>query len=183
MNTPHMKQSIESQFKLHQPDLAFPHFGRDAQDHSHALYSIIALLCSMGLQAWVPQLTRWLGQYDGLEMYTEHEEDPHWCVRQILLNHRNACTKGQALDEQALKTSIVEDILELNFVRYRAHWGNDLVPDEASRKWEPLKTDWFSFLKQGDPEHPTEALHIWMTEKYPRPSLTELRTYLLQPVP
>ncbi|WP_374008263.1 hypothetical protein [Delftia lacustris] len=175
------KPRIESQLKSHQPDPEFPHFGRDALDHSHAIYSIIDHLTTLGLKGWVPQLTKWLAQYDGLEMYAEDEEDPHLCVRQVLANHCSAKNSkdGQPQGE-ALKARIVEDILELNFIRYRAHWGIDLAPDKHSRKWEPLKMSWFSFLQQGDPEHPTEALHIWITDKFPRPTFDELRAHLLK---
>lgn len=176
------KPSIESQCKWHQPNPEFPNFGRDALDRGHAIYSIIEHLNTLGLKDWVPQFTHWLSQYDGLEMYAEDEEDPALCVRQVLAAY---CARDSDSREQggALKTKIVADILELNFVRYRAHWGVDLVPDEQSRKWEPLKMSWFEFLQQGDPEHPTEALHIWISDKFPRPTFDELREHLLKAEP
>lgn len=190
MNTSDPKPSIESQLAQPMPDPAFPHFGRDALDRNHAVYSIIEHLATLGLSDWVPHLTQWLAHYDGLEMYAEDEEDPQLCVRQILQNHCDSLKqKGEgtsnnlvsAEDAQALKARIVGDILNLNFVRYRAHWGRDLVPDAASRQWDPLKMSWFDFLKQGDPDHPTEALHITMTERHPQPPLDTLRAHLLQP--
>lgn len=185
MNTPEPKPSIESQLTQPTPDPAFPHFGRDAQDRTHAVYSIIEHMTTLGLADWVPHLTQWLAHYDGLEMYAEDEEDPHLCVRQILQNHceqlkEQGSGASSAIDASVRKTRIVDEILDLNFVRYRAHWGNDLVPDAASRQWNPLKMSWFDFLKQGDPDHPTEALHITLTDKLPLPPLETLREYLLK---
>ncbi|MFE1574460.1 hypothetical protein ACFIQG_22160 [Comamonas odontotermitis] len=40
---------------------------------------------------------------------------------------------------------------------------------------------WFSFLKLGNLQHPTEALHIWISDRHPCPSLGELRAHLLEP--
>ncbi|MFE1574121.1 hypothetical protein ACFIQG_20280 [Comamonas odontotermitis] len=122
--------SIESHLRQHlpRPDLQFPHYGRDASDHSHAVYSIIGHLAALGLTDWVPRLTMWLSRYDGLELYAEDEEDPHLCVRQVLANH---CARvlDQGKQNETLKAQIVEDLLQLTFVRYRAHWGTDLAAD------------------------------------------------------
>ena len=167
---------------MRQPEREFPHFGRDALDRNHALYSIIEHLSALGLTDWVPHLCAWLAQYDGLELYAEEEEDPHLCVRQILLDLRQRMgSRDEAPPAEHLKAQIVDNILRLDFVRYRAHWGVDLVADQNSRIWQPLRQSWFSFLQEGHLDHPQESLHIWIADRHPRPSFAQLRAYLLQP--
>lgn len=73
----------------------------------------------------------------------------------------------------------MDRILNLNFVHYRAHWGIDLVVDEHSRVWYPLEQSWFTFLQEGDPHAPLEALHIWLSNKHPKPTMAELQAHLL----
>ncbi|QIL74192.1 hypothetical protein G7048_27335 (plasmid) [Diaphorobacter sp. HDW4B] len=168
---------LESQFKSRQPETEFPHFGRDALDRNHAVFSIIEHLNALHLNDWAPHLLGWLSHYDGLELYAE--DDPHVCVRQVLFHLRVRIRSRQELPSQQIKEMIVDRILDSNFVYYRAHWGIDLVADENSRVWRPLEQSWFNFLQEGDPHAPLEALHIWMTDKHPKPTMTELRGHLL----
>lgn len=164
------------------PDPGFPHFGRDAHDRAHAIYRIVELLTELGLAEWVPHFSAWLSRYDGLEIYAEDEDDPHLCVREILKNHCQnlAQESSQAVDLAGRKESIVQDILQQPFVHYRAHWGKNMLPDPDSIQWNPLQMSWFHFLQQGDPQHPTESLHILLTLRHPRPTLETLRAHLLE---
>ncbi|QIL80318.1 hypothetical protein G7047_10685 [Diaphorobacter sp. HDW4A] len=170
---------LQSQFKAHEPAPEFPHFGRDALDRNHALYIIIEHLNALGLRDWVPRLTSWLAQYDGLELYAEEEEDQHVCMRQLLLRHRTRIGSPPNESAEQTRCKIVEDIMRLEFVRYRAHWGKDLVADAHSRLWNPLEQSWFNFLQDGNPDDPREGLHIWIMGTLPRTKQEELRAFLL----
>ena len=61
-----------------------PNWGRFAEDRSHAVFCIVECLNRVGLTEWVPQFIKWLGKYDGLEMYADDEDDPQLCVRKIV---------------------------------------------------------------------------------------------------
>jgi hypothetical protein len=172
---------VESQVQFHRPNRDFPDYGRAAADRHHALFDIVRDLAALGLSGWIPRLMQWLGQYDGLEVYADDDEDPHLCVRQVLANHRKRRDLGTGEPAVVTRAKIIEDLLALNFVHYRAHWGADLVADEDAHVWEPLKQSWFSFLEQGkDRPRRRWELTIVLTDSQPRPSLSELRAYLLQ---
>lgn len=160
------------------PEAEFPYWGRCSDDRSHALFNIIECLNKMNLADWVPHFAKWLSNYDGLEVYTDDYEDPHLCVREVLrknLDHFIAYKKS--LCPKKLKEKIVNEILLLEFVFYRAHWGKNITPDVGSKVWEPLKNSWFNFLQSGSIKH---ELHIWSALNNPCPTLKELKAYLLR---
>lgn len=160
---PPISPRLRTQHEPLQPNMAYPHFGRDELDHAHAVYSIARSLEQLGLADWLPVIVRWLGHYDGIERWLEDEFDPAIAVRQTLVRH--AATQGHAdstlscAQAGALKQAIVEDLLELDFVRYRADWG----PYPKGRlRWDPLHQSWLSFLTLGEA---SENLSLWPSEQ------------------
>lgn len=149
------------------PCKEFPRFGRDSLDHAHAPYAIVILLQQIGLSAWTSVLLGWLGRYDGLEEHLHLEEDPARCVRDVLMRHAIQTApndKGRAPLPASLlerKAAIVQDLLQLAFVRSRAYWGPFLV---RKRIWNPLEQPWMAFLDElphfDDKHDGDESLHV-----------------------
>lgn len=149
------------------PCKEYPRFGRDALDHAHAPYAIVMLLQQMGLAAWSPVLLGWLGRYDGLEEHLHLDEDPARCARDVLMRHAIQAVPadaGRSLSPEALrerKALIVQDLLELVFMRCKAYWGPFLVRRVV---WNPLEQPWMAFLDglpHFDDEHDgEESLHV-----------------------
>ena len=81
------KARLTSQHEPHTANPHWPHWGRDALDHGHAIFAIAAHLRSMGMEHWLDRLTRWLSHYDGFERYVEEGHDPCVCVRDLLASH------------------------------------------------------------------------------------------------
>lgn len=164
------------------PAPEWPHWGRDQLDHAHALYAIAAHLRSLGLESWLPRLTRWLGHYDGFEHYVEPEHDPCLCVRDLLAGYvigRPATAASMNwLDKpgMSLKMALVQDILKLDFIYYRAYWGRGLVHDPDARVWNPLAQPWMSFVESGGAG---QELFSWRAELDPQPALEEHLAVLL----
>jgi len=185
---------LQAQLSALQANPEWPHFGRDALDHGHAVFTIVEHLRILGLQTWTNRLVKWLAHYDGFERYVEDDaHDPILCVRDLLMRHvigqgQRQGHKGPARSNhdpgetcpvapQALKSLIVNDILRLEFLRYRAFWGANPVPQSTSRHWQPLTQTWLSFI-----EHrlPGESLWVWLSPREPLPSLSLLRAHLLE---
>lgn len=154
-----------------------PNWGRFAEDRSHAVFCIVECLNRVGLTEWVPQFIKWLGKYDGLEMYADDEDDPQLCVRKIVRKNLAHFLKSTSIITAAvIKEKIVDEVLQQKFLFYRAHWGISRIPDCTSRIWKPLEQSWFSFIQLGTVK---QDLHVWFSEKNPQPSLEEHRKYLL----
>lgn len=164
---------------------AAPAPGRSVSDRSHAIFAIQAYLQALGLHGWIDRFIQWLGRYDGLEQYVEPEDEPLICVRNVL--HRHVCEVRKWVSEkrscsvaadllQQLKRRIVDDLLELNFVRYAAFLGNEPVPDGRRPRWQPLRQGWLEFMEV---RQAGEQLWIWQRSDGPNPSRAALRDYLL----
>ncbi len=162
--------------------------GRDALDHGHAVFAIVSHLRTLGLQGWTSRLVQWLARYDGFERYVEEDaHDPLLCVRDLLLRHvmrlgpavrieRDADTLTGAASDSALQRRIVDDILALDFVHYRAFLGPEPVPRRGARHWQPLKQAWLLFIESRQPH---ESLWVWLSPREPLPSLAALREHLM----
>ena len=178
------KARLASQLEPHVANPEWPHWGRDALDHGHAVFAISAHLRTLGLEHWLPRLMRWLSHYDGFERYVEDGHDPCVCVRDLLASYVTrfrvlqspplirtlACHPGELLK------SVVNDILRLDIVYYRAYWGRGLYHDQDSRAWNPLNQSWLSFIESG---RPGEELFSWRAHVPPKPTLDQHRTVLL----
>lgn len=176
----------QAQHCAHQASADWPFLGRDALDHGHAVFAIVGHLGTLGLQAWTSRLLQWLARYDGFERYVEEDaHDPLLCVRDLLLGY--VIGQGRALAAGAdagvgeaasarLRQCIVGDILQLDFVRYRAFWGPEPVPRRGARHWQPLKQTWLSFIES---RQAGESLWVWLSPREPMPSLAALRAHLL----
>jgi hypothetical protein len=149
-----IESQVESQVHLHRPNREFPHYGRDAADRHHAVFDIVAHLAALGLSDWAPRLMQWLGQYDGLEVYADDEEDPHLCVCQVLANHRKRL--GLAGSEPAVVTrvKVIEDLLALNFVLEQALGGGGV----ASLRYDPQGKAFAQMLLDLEVEAPRALL-------------------------
>ena len=84
---------------------------------------------------------------------------------------------AMACKTSQLKHQIVDDLLKLNFVRYRAFWGRDQVPDETARMWNPLLQPWLSFVESGKPG---EGLVVFEAIQKLHPPLHAHSAFLLQ---
>ena len=159
----------QAQHESHVVNPGWPHWGRDALDHGHALYAIAAHLRSLGLESWLSRLTKWLGNYDGFEHYVDEGHDPCLCVRDLLASYVASCRSLQSASLTGsptahLKSNLVQDILKLEFLYYRVYWGRGLVHDPDARVWNPLEQAWMSFVESGQPE---EELFSWRAELDP----------------
>lgn len=180
---------LQAQLSAHQANPEWPHFGRDALDHGHAVFTIADHLRILGLQAWTNRLLKWLAHYDGFERYVEEDaHDPVLCVRDLLMRHvigqgqkgpgpvgREHADAQQAW-QQECKHLIVNDILRQEFLRYRAFWGANPMPQPISRHWQPMEQSWLSFIEN---HRPGELLWVWLSPREPKPSLSLLRAHLL----
>jgi hypothetical protein len=131
------------------PSKEYPRFGRSTLDHAHAPYAIVMQLHQLGLSEWAGTLLGWLGRYDGLEEHLHVESDQACATRDVLMRFAIEAPKldaGKTLSSQALherKAAIVEELLQLDFVRTIAYWGPLL---EQRIVWNPLEHSWLSFL-------------------------------------
>lgn len=174
---------LSSQLEPHVANSKWPHWGRDALDHGHAIYAIAAHLRVLGLEQWLPRLTHWLSNYDGFEHYVEDGHDPCVCVRDLLASYVSRFRLLQqppmpslACSPSDLLGSVVSDVLRLDIVYYRAFWGRGLYHDPDSRIWNPLTQSWLHFLELGQPG---EELFSWRAHVPPRPTLEQHRAILL----
>lgn len=165
---------------------AFPHWGRDSLDHGHAIFAVSHHLSSLALDDWTARVVRWLSHYDGFERWVDEGHDPCMCVRDLLASYvgrwRSLPSSLEQRPAMACKTSqlkhqIVDDLLKLNFVRYRAFWGRDQVPDETARMWNPLLQPWLSFVESGKPG---EGLVVFEAIQKLHPPLHAHSAFLLQ---
>lgn len=167
---------LRDQFEAPRPDPCYPHFGRDEMDHAHAIFCIAQSLASLGLSDWLPRLVQWLGHYDGLETMLEDQDDPAICVRQVLLQHVVDRSKiqqaGRRLDAESLKRAIVQDLMKLDFVSFRAYLGE---VGQHRTYWEPLKQSWLRFREGRLSE---EHLGGWYTENV-QPIVQQVSDFLL----
>ncbi len=178
------KARLTSQHEPHAANPHWPHWGRDALDHGHAIFAIAAHLRSMGMEHWLDRLTRWLSHYDGFERYVEEGHDPCVCVRDLLASHvtrlRHLFTSEPAQSSGGgpgrLLDTLVHDILQLDFIYYRVYWGRGLVHDRDARVWNPLRQPWMSFLDSG---LPGQELISWRAQLPPQPSLAQHRAVLM----
>ena len=142
---------------------AFPHWGRDALDHGHAIFAIVSHLQGLKLEAWASRVVHWLSFYDGIERYVDYEHDPCVSVRDLLASYLlNLRPLGGFNPPFDLRSAIIRDLVKLEFLRYRAYWGKGLIHDADARIWSPFKQTWLSFLDQGKPD---EHLMVFMTDE------------------
>ena len=85
---------------------------------------------------------------------------------------------GSSFEASQLKHQIVSGFMKLNFVRYRAFWGRDQVPDETARVWNPLAQPWLSFVESG---LPGEGLVVFEATQKLNPPLHAHSSFLLEP--
>ncbi len=166
---------------------AFPHWGRDSLDHGHAIFAVSSHLRTLALEDWTARVVRWLSNYDGFERWVDEGHDPCMCVRDLLASYvgrwRDLSSSrqdrvGSSFEASQLKHQIVSDLMKLNFVRYRAFWGRDQVPDETARVWNPLAQPWLSFVESGLPE---EGLVVFEATQKLHPPLHAHSSFLLEP--
>lgn len=127
----------------------YPRFGRSTLDHAHAPYAIVLQLQQLGLGDWAGTLLGWLSRYDGLEEHLHLASNQAITTRDTLMRFAIETPKpepGTTLTPQALhelKAAIVEDLLQLDFVRTIAYWGPLF---EKRIVWNPLELSWLGFL-------------------------------------
>lgn len=153
---------------------------RSVLDHGHAVFAISAYLRALSLHEWTERFLSWIGRYDGLERYIEPAEEPFLAVRALLLRFvvevRDWLSHGPLeAAVRALKERIVDELLQLDFVRYHAFWDSDPVPSGAARVWQPMQDGWLDFMEQ---RRAGDVLWIWQRAQ-PNPSGEALRSYLL----
>lgn len=174
------------------PEKEYPNYGRCELDHAHAPYMIVRSLVRLGLAHWSATLLHWLGRYDGLEEYLHAQCDPACAVRDLLAAHVErwpALADGECLSpqEQRLRIeAVIDDLLELDFVAARAHWGPLLR--RGPTVWNPVQEDWMWFLllgpgwesvlqAQGE-DH--DVLQVWTRSQEDIPYKQAIRAMLLQ---
>ncbi len=178
------KARLASQLEPYTANPDWPHWGRDALDHGHAIFAIAGHLRALGLEGWLNRVTQWLGHYDGFEHYVEEGHDPCVCVRDLLATYvarwRHLLPGGQpagaGITSKPLWNTLVNDILQLDFVYYRVYWGKGLMHDRDARVWNPLKQPWMSFLESG---LPGQELISWRADLPPKPTLEQHRAVLI----
>lgn len=123
---------------------------------------------------------RWLSNYDGLERWVEEGKAPSIEVRDVLavyVSEFGALAKLPGADLAALRRAITDELLQLEFLRYRAYWGRGLIHDADARVWQPLETPWLSFV---DASRPGEELMVFFAAGGIDPPLEAHRRFLLQ---
>jgi hypothetical protein len=131
------------------PSKEYPRFGRSTLDHAHAPYAIVMQLQQLGLSEWAGTLLGWLGRYDGLEEHLHVESNQACATRDLLMRFAIEAPKldaGTTPSPQALherKAAIVEELLQLDFVRTIAYWGPLFVKRIV---WDPMEHSWLGFL-------------------------------------
>ena len=163
-----------SQHEPHRSNPEFPHWGRDELDHSHAIFAIAAHLHSLALEHWTPRIVRWLSFYDGIERWVDPGQEPCLCVRDLLAAYVLRQRKAQTA---SLKQLIIEDLLKLEFLRYRAYWGRGLPQDANALIWRPLQQSWLSFVELA---RPGDELMVYLTDCRITPPLETHRVFLNQ---
>lgn len=182
MNNKSHAPVLRSQYMPQQSNTGWPHWGRDALDHAHAIFAAVSHMHVLGLHAWTGCLVQWLAHYDGFERYADEGHDPCICVRDLLAGYALRWGSGHGHEREPVESAhalwrrIVCDILSLDFVRYRAFWGRGLVHEPDARVWNPLKQSWLNFI---DFHLPGEELWVWQTDAKPQPPLHVLREHLL----
>jgi hypothetical protein len=164
----------------------YPRFGREPLDHAHAPYAIVLLLQRICVPEWAPTLLAWLGRYDGLEEHLQQEEDPACCTRDVLMQHAMQCSAAGSTDvlspeqKHARIELVVQDLLQLSFVRATAYWGR-LMGERTT--WQPLAQPWMSFLdivpsteERGDRD---EGLYVWTRDAADATQLKATRALLM----
>ena len=177
------KARLSSQLEPHVANPEWPNWGRDALDHGHAIFAIAAHLRTLGLEHWFARLTKWLSNYDGFEHYVEDGHDPCVSVRDLLASYvtrwRMLQLSPPVVERPSvpceLLSCVINDILKLDFLYYRAYWGKGLYHDEDARAWNPLKQSWMSFVESG---RPNETLFSWRAFLPPKPTLEQHRLVL-----
>lgn len=180
--TPPQQPRLRAQHSNPAPNAGWPHSGRDALDHAHAVYSIVQHLSTLGLASWTSRLLQWLGRYDGLERHLEDWQAPNICVRDVLLRHvcRIPGEAAATLDfrvAHARRLAIVQDLLTLDLVRVRAWWGNEHRPEASACFWSPLEQCWLDFIEM--PHGEQDWLCVDDSRQASRPWLQQLSRYLL----
>ncbi|MFP5477072.1 MAG: hypothetical protein ACLGJD_25810 [Gammaproteobacteria bacterium] len=134
------------------PDDDYPFFGREVGDHGNAPFVILRCLAHLGLSDWATTLMHWLGRYDGLEQHLHREYDPARNVRDVLTQlcvsfpRREVTQPLSAQERRLLIEAITHQLLQLTFLRVRAHWGPWGVKKVI---WDPLAMDFLAFLALG----------------------------------
>lgn len=164
------------QYLPHHPNPDFPHWGRDQLDHGHAVFAVVAHLRSLKLEGWAPRIVHWLSFYDGIERWVDLGQEPSVCVRDVLACHVMRSGAGVPPSKTALKQAITEDLLQLEFLCYRAWWGPGMLADGHARVWRPLAQPWLEFI---DSERPGDELMVFQTENNMDPPLAIHRQFLL----
>lgn len=164
----------------------WPHLGRDELDQGHSVFVISEQLRRLGLADWTSRVLQWLARYDGLERHSDDGHNPTVAVRdrliflagthELLVQQQAELSCWQEMPLAQRKAFVTDHLLQLDFVSYRAFWGNDLVPNKQTRHWHPLKQIWLSFLEEGQPG---EMLSVWHSPRGPLPSLHAVEEYLL----
>ena len=175
-----------SQHEPHRSNPEFPHWGRDELDHSHAIFAIAAHLRTLALEHWTPRIVRWLSFYDGIERWVDPGQEPCLCVRDLLASYvlclrsadrpHNADT-ATSMDASQLKQRIIDDLLCLDFLRYRAYWSRRMAQDGNALVWVPLQQSWLSFVELA---RPGDELMVYLTACRITPPLETHRVFLNQ---
>lgn len=134
------------------PDDIPPFFGREVGDHANAPFVMLRSLTHLGLADWAATLMTWLGRYDGLEQHLHRDCDPIRCVRDVLTQlcegtpRRSAASPLSGQERRSLVERITHQLLQLTFLRVRAHWGPWGVKKVV---WDPMGMDFLAFLALG----------------------------------
>lgn len=180
-----VRPGLGAQLLEHQPNPEWPHWGRDALDHGHAIFAIASHLRTLALSAWFERLSNWLARYDGFERYVDEGCDPFICVRDCLAKlvaslHRPAGQPEPATTPASgdgLLERVVDAILSQEFLRYVAYWGRGLLHEPGARVWNPLEQPWMEFVEAG---REGEELLVWRAHYLPiQPTLAQHRAVLL----
>ena len=167
-----------SQHEPHRSNPEFPHWGRDELDHSHAIFAIAAHLHSLALEHWTPRMVRWLSFYDGIERWVDPGQEPCLCVRDLLATYVlrfSGADRARKANTGQLKQCIIDDLLRLDFLRYRAYWSRRMAQDGNALVWVPLQQSWLSFVELA---RPGDELMVYLTDCRITPPLETHRVFL-----
>lgn len=127
-----------------------------ADARTRAVITIGHFLEGLGEPGWRSILLRWLGQYDGLEVYLYPEDDPVLAVRDLLAGYVDLL---EPLDPARLAA----DVSALPFCHFRAQRGGE--------RWEPLVEPFTAFCRGA-------TVEVWESER-PHPRREVLQNWLL----
>lgn len=135
---------------------------------TQAIVTIGHFLEGLREPGWRSVLLRWLGRYDGLEIYLYPEDDPVLSVRALLARYVEASSTADP-------ARLAADLSALPFCRYRAKRGNE--------KWQPLAEPFSSFCRgttvevweSERPMPPREVLQDWLLAQFCAAQLRERR--------